>query len=645
MRLPWGKKGINLEKKCLNCIIIKNLSSHLRGLLANLLKYNSLENSLDNKIQLIINNHNGDRTRLVSILWDVQREFGYISDESIKLLGEGLNMSPLDVIETLSFYHFFRRRPFGKHVIYLCDTVIARMKGYHEVHDALEKKTGAKFGQVDPTGTFGIDYTNCIGLADQEPAMMVDDVVFTHLTPDKITDIIEQLKSGKTAEEVASPHCRDKTKVEYVNAIVDSNIHLKGEVFFKENRDYKALLKSFLSYHPDEIIDEVINSKIRGRGGAGFPTGLKWRFGREAEGKERYIICNADEGEPGTFKDRVLITESPKDILIGMILAAYSVESRFGIIYLRAEYWYLKAFLEKQIQDFRDEGMLGENILGSGLEFDIRIQMGAGAYVCGDETALIESCEGKRGTPRVKPPYPIQVGYLNLPTIVNNVETFAAVSRIVEEGGDWYAKMGTDDSTGTRILSASGDCERPGIYEIEWGMTLNEALTLIGAKDSLAVQVSGASGECAAVSTDGERELCYSDLSCNGSFMVFNKTRDILGIVERFMHFFVEESCGICTPCRAGCVDMLTKIERFVDGRGSQQDIDECKDWSNLMTSTARCGLGTTAARPILTTIEKFPELYQAKIKETNSPLLPSYDITKATLGHDEAFKKLIGES
>lgn len=600
---------------------------------------------MNNEIQTILSNYQSDRTRLMDMLWDVQLQQGYISDEAISSLAKGLEIAKDDVRETLTFYHFFHNKPFGKHKVYLCDTTIAKMGGYDEVRDTLSKEIGTAFNSVDETGVFGLGDANCIGLSDQEPAMMVDNVVFTKLTPAKVKDIISGLKSGKTAENIANPENIDSKELAYVENMVDANIKTESQVLFKANRDYKSILQTCLDKHiPEEVINEVIVANLRGRGGAGFPTGLKWKFGREAEGAEKYIICNADEGEPGTFKDRVLLSHSPKDVLLGMIVAAYAVGSRHGIIYLRAEYWYLKDFLQQQIQDFRDEGLLGKNILGSKLEFDIRIQMGAGAYVCGDETALIESCEGKRGTPRVKPPYPINQGYLGMPTSVNNVETLAAASYIIEKGGDWYEEMGTDDSTGTRLLSVSGDCENPGIYEIEWGTTLNEVLEMIGAKDAKAVQISGPAGDTLSVKLDGEREFCYSDLSCNGSLMVFNQSRDLLNVVRDFEKFFVEESCGICVPCRAGGVDLLHKMERFIDGRGCQQDIEEITTWSKLLKGTSRCGLGTAAPNPILATLEKFPEIYQEKLVEQKGPLLPSFDMDEALSAHELAHKKLTQE-
>ncbi len=598
---------------------------------------------MNKEIQSILEYYNFDKTSLMDMLWDVQRQQDYISDEAISSLAEGLAMSGYDVRETLTFYHFFHDQPFGKHKVYLCKTTIAKMRGYEDVRISLEQEIGTPFNSVDNSNIFGLGYTNCIGLSDQEPAMMVDEVVFTHLTPSKVKKIIDKLKQGKTAEQIANPDGLAATELGYVEAIVNTNIRTESKVLFKIDRDYSAALKTCLENNlPEEVIATISDSGLRGRGGAGFPTGLKWQFGREAEGAEKYIICNADEGEPGTFKDRVLLSHSPKDVLLGMIVAAYAIGSHNGIIYLRAEYWYLKDYLQQQIQDFRNEGLLGNQILGYRFDFDIRIQMGAGAYVCGDETALIESCEGKRGTPRVKPPYPIQQGYLGMPTSVNNVETLACASRIIEEGADWFNTMGTKQSTGTRLLSVSGDCNKPGIYEVEWGVTLNEVLSMIGAVNSKAVQISGPAGDCLSVAKDGERKFCYSDLSCNGSLMVFDNSRDMLSVVRDFAEFFVEESCGICVPCRAGSVDLLHKMERIIDGKACQQDLDEITNWSKLLKGTSRCGLGTAAPNPILTTLDKFPEIYQGKLVKQNSPLLPSFDMKEAMRGHELAYKNLV---
>lgn len=596
---------------------------------------------MEQEILDIIRCYHSNKTRLMDILWDIHNIHGYIPDEALLYLSEGLNMSKIDISETASFYHFFHNKPSGKYRIYIADTVIAKMNGFHEVVNALEKETGCPFGGTNETGTFGLYETSCIGLSDQEPAMLIDKVVFNNLTPDKVKNIITQIKSGKTPLEVANPNKIDTKNVSYIDNLVQTTIHQSGPVFFKPNINYKEILLKCLDLHPLEIIDNVSESDIRGRGGAGFPTGLKWQLCREADGVKKYVICNADEGEPGTFKDRILLTRSPKDVLIGMIIGGYAIGSNNGIIYLRSEYWYIKEYIEDQIQELKNDNILGKNILGSSFTFDIRIQMGAGSYVCGDETALLESCEGKRGTPRVKPPYPIQNGYLGKPTIINNVETFAAISRISQEGGKWYRAMGTENSSGTRLLSVSGDCEKPGIYEIEWGITLGEVLDMVGAKDTKAVQVSGPSGECVSAKLAKNRIICYSDLSCNGSLMIFNKTRDVLDIVEDFMHFFVEESCGICIPCRVGNVDLHNMMKRIRAGKATQKDLDDVTIWGKIIKSTSRCGLGTTSPKPILTTLDQFPELYQEKIVIQKGPLLPSFDMDNALSHHDNAHKEL----
>ncbi len=598
---------------------------------------------MDTESRSILDRYRSDQTRLIDMLWDVQNAHGYIPALQVDSLAAGLKMSTLDVRETLSFYHFFRDGPFGQHQIYLANTTIGRMGPYQEVRAALEEAAGCSFGQVDPTGTFGLADTGCIGLSDQEPAMLVDDCVFTRLTPDRVLQIVDQLKQGKTATQIANPDGHDPSSRAYVEAIVESNIQTRGPVLLQEDTDHAAVLRACLKRSPDDIIATVTASGVRGRGGAGFPTGLKWQLGHDTVSEQKYVIANADEGEPGTFKDRILLSHAPRDVLLGMAIAAYAIGADHGILYLRAEYTYLKRYLERQIQDFGREGLLGGNILGSGFSFDIRLQMGAGAYVCGDETALIESCEGKRGTPRVKPPYPIQQGYLDKPTAVNNVETLASVARIMEKGADWYRALGTTESAGTRLLSVSGDCQRPGVYEIEWGTTLNQVLDMVEAQDPKAAQISGPSGQMVSVTSSGERTISYEDLSCNGSVMIFDQSRNLLNVVEEFTRFFVEESCGICVPCRAGGVALLDKVERIQNGRAMQTDLDDCKQWGSLMTATSRCGLGTTAANPLLSSLDAFNQMYQERLLNQDGPLLPSFDLDEALSAYPRARRVLVG--
>jgi [NiFe] hydrogenase diaphorase moiety large subunit len=367
---------------------------------------------------------------------------------------------------------------------------------------------------------------------------------------------------------------------------------------------------------PEEVIAEVKSSNIRGRGGAGFPTGLKWDFCRRSSGEKRYIFCNADEGEPGTFKDRVILTERPRLLFEGMTVAAYAIGSTEGILYLRFEYKYLQRFLESILEEMRDKNLLGKSIGGlEGFDFDIRIQCGAGAYVCGEESALIESAEGKRGEPRDRPPFPVEKGYLEQPTVVNNVETLCATVKVVLHGGEWYKKFGTHESTGTKLLSVSGDCHYPGVYEVSWGFTVNDILEMVGAENVQAVQVGGPSGACIAPN-EFDRILGYEDLSTGGSLMIFGEHRDILrDVVLNFTEFFIEESCGSCTPCRTIPVMLKSKLEKILHGRGVMQDMMDMERWS-LMMKANRCGLGHTAANPITSTLRNLRHLYLEKIQK-----------------------------
>ena len=587
-------------------------------------------------IATILNRHGKDRTELLDILWDVQRAEGYVSPEAIKAVAGWLVLAPEDVLETATFYHFFDTEPSGRHRIYLCDSVIGRMHGYQQVREALERETGTHFdgpGSAD----FGLFDTPCIGLSDQEPAMLIDGVPFTRLTPDSVADIISRLKNGQSPAQIANPSGLHPTDVAYVDTMAHTPVHKPGPVFFGGDIDFRAMLDRCLAMTPDEVLKAISDSGLRGLGGAGFPTGTKWRTAHDAAGDEKYIICNADEGEPGTFKDRVVLTRIPKQMFVGMIVAAHAVGAAHGIVYLRAEYDYLRAYLEHQLTELRDAGLLGNG-------FDIRIQSGAGSYVCGDESALLESCEGKRGTPRVKPPFPVEHGFLGKPTVVDNVETLASAARIMEKGADWFAAMGTEKSKGARLLSVSGDCAAPGIYEIVWGITLREVLEMVGAQDPKAVQISGPSGELVSATADADRRIAFEDLSCGGSFMIFNSQRDLLEIVREFIKFFVHESCGICVPCRAGGVALREKVDLVAAGRATQTDVDDMVQWGNLMAHTSRCGLGVTAPNPILTTLKKFPEVFTDRLRQYNGALLPSYDSEEMLSEHSEAVAKLVGQ-
>ncbi len=587
---------------------------------------------------IILERFNYDKTRLMDIFWALQDDYGYIPRHALEILGEELEMSVIDLEETMSFYHFFKPSALARNNIYLSDTVIARHAGYADVLEAFEKETGEKFDEASKNGIFCLKTTACIGLSDQEPAALINLIPFNNLTPSKVKNIVNGLLKGHLSHELANPTGLAQSSFSYVQKIVETNIKKSGPVFF-QHLDYKQILEKALDSRQD-IIDIVIDSNLRGRGGAGFPTGTKWKFCRDNEADQRYIVCNADEGEPGTFKDRALLSHSPRQVFLGMTIAAIAVAASEGIVYLRAEYRYMLDYLEARLQELREEGLLGKNILATGLDFDIRIQLGAGAYVCGEETALLESLEGKRGTPRLKPPFPVEAGYLGKPTVINNVESFAAVSRIIENGADWFKSLGTKQSAGTRLLSISGDCAQAGIYEVEWGVSLNDVLTMAEAKDAYAAQVSGPSGQLVNVAAEAERKICFEDLNCGGSFMIFNKDRDLLEIINHFSKFFVSESCGICVPCRAGNVELSQKLSLFVNERGSEKDMQDMRLWSKIISQNSRCGLGIASPNSIINSLDKFPHIYQEKIKKTDDVLLPSFDLDIATADYDKIVER-----
>ena len=385
----------------------------------------------------------------------------------------------------------------------------------------------------------------------------------------------------------------------------NKKIKRDGAVIFSDYSRGDAI-KKVVEMNRDDILFEVKESGLKGRGGAGFPTSTKWMLTAAAKGDKKYIVCNADEGEPGTFKDRVLLDEYPELVFDGMVVAGFTTGAKNGILYLRGEYEYLKAKLEAYLEAMRKDNLLGKNIAGKAdFEFDITIRMGSGAYICGEETALIESLEGNRGEARNKPPFPVNTGFMGNPTAVNNVETLAAAAHIVTKGGKWFKQHGTDKSTGSKLLSVSGDCEKPGVYELPWGTKISELLELVGAKNTKAVQVGGASGICLN-KEQFDRTIGYEDVPTGGSIMIFNEKRSMLHILKNFMEFFVEESCGQCTPCRVGNVKLLEGVEMIETGNYTFKYINNLKELGKTMQLASKCGLGQSSPNSFLSILENF---------------------------------------
>lgn len=356
------------------------------------------------------------------------------------------------------------------------------------------------------------------------------------------------------------------------------------------------------------VIREVTDSGIKGRGGAGFPTGVKWNLCAAAKDEHKYIVCNADEGEPGTFKDRIILTGYANLVFEGMTIAALAVNASSGIIYLRGEYTYLRDDIETQLMQLRKGGLLGKNAVGvEGFDFDIEVRMGSGAYVCGEETALIESLEGHRGEPRNRPPYPVNTGFDGHPTVVNNVESLAWISCILSKGSEWFRKHGTEKSTGLKLFSVSGDCDKPGVYELPLGITVAELLVEVGGSNAKAVQIGGASGCCVPVD-NFDRKIAYEDIPTGGSVIVFGPGRDMLAVAQNFLEFMVEESCGQCTPCRYGNPTLLEGVQMLRDGKCSAAYLNELVSLGQTIQIASKCGLGQSSANAFLSIVEHFKE-------------------------------------
>lgn len=378
-----------------------------------------------------------------------------------------------------------------------------------------------------------------------------------------------------------------------------------GPVIFSEYKRGDAI-KKIMTMSREDILFELKDSKLKGRGGAGFPTSTKWMLTAAAKADQKFIVCNADEGEPGTFKDRVLLSEYPELVFDGMVIGGYTIGATQGIVYLRGEYEYLLKPLEDYLEEMRKDNLLGNNILGKdGFNFDISIVLGSGAYVCGEETALIESLEGHRGEPRNRPPYPINTGFLGRPTCVNNVETLSAITHIVMKGGNWFCQFGTPISTGSKLFSVSGDCDKPGVYELPWGTKVSELLEIVEAKNTKAVQIGGASGTCIPKS-QFERKIAYEDIATGGSVMIFDESRDMLQVLKNFMEFFVEESCGQCTPCRIGNFKLLKGVEMIEKGEYTFSYVNKLKELGRTMQVTSKCGLGQSSPNPFISILENF---------------------------------------
>ena len=573
--------------------------------------------------------------RLLDICRAVQKKCGCVSDDAIDAIAAALKIPRVEVESLVTFYAFLSKEQKAPVVIRICNDIIDEMYGAEEVAKVFSEELGIPVGATTPDGKISLEYTACIGMSDQAPAILVNDVVMTYMSGDRARQIVRALREHGDPLRLVRRLGDGHNAHPLVRSMVHNSIRKTGAVVLGDYTPNAGLQKA-VAMSPMEVIRDIKTARLRGRGGAGFPAGMKWEFTRAAEGADRYVICNADEGEPGTFKDRVILTERSDLMFEGMTIAAYAIGARQGIVYLRGEYEYLRKYLEQSLAYRRAQHLLGDDILGKkGFSFDIRIQMGAGAYICGEETALISSCEGKRGDPKTRPPFPAQKGYLEGPTSVNNCETYCCAARILDQGPGWFAQMGSNGSPGTKLLSISGDCSSPGVYEYPFGTKLRTILEEVGAPDAQAVQIGGPSGQLVGPQKF-DRTICFDDLATGGSLMIFGPKRDILHVVHKFLDFFVEESCGYCTPCRVGNRLLHRKIGEIIDGLGEPDDLAYLESLGTTVKTTSRCGLGQTSPNPVLTSLKNFKHEYEKRMRPAKTAFRANFDMRAALQGTEE---------
>ncbi len=583
--------------------------------------------------------HGKDQGSLLQILVDVQHACHCVPSPVVDYLANALGVAHVRIRGLVSFYSFLSDQYLGEYVIHFSDNITDQMAGNRALARRLCERLGVKLGETRADGRASVHFTSCTGMCDQGPAALVNHLAVTRLTPERIDQVADLVERQVPMSQWPVDFFRVDTQIRRSDAVfrrslepgagTQASLERGGEILdeWAEDMAPSDAIRHHLERGGSETLKEIYRSELRGRGGAGFKAGIKWESVRNGKSGGRYVLCNADEGEPGTFKDRALLTEYADTVFDGMTVCGHVVGSKKGILYIRQEYWYLKDHLEAVLQRRRDQGLLGKRILGTGLEFDIQIHWGAGAYICGMESAMIKSIEGRRGIPRRRWPLPVHQGYMKKPTVVNNVETFAAAAIISARGGEWFAFNGTPQSSGTKLFCVSGDCERPGIYEYPWGVTVQEVLRDCGARDAQAVQMGGASGTLVHPS-EFDRTICFEDLSGTGTVMVFGPTRDLFEAVKNFSSFFQHESCGLCTPCRVGTTLLVNYVKKFERECGSPLDVGEMKHIAQVMRTMAHCGLGQTASNPITDSIEKFGRIWEDRMQTRE--FVPAFDLDGA---------------
>ena len=547
------------------------------------------------------------REALLPALWEIQGAYGSISPEHVHQLSHTLRVPEADIYGVIGFYTLFHEEPTGRRIIRVCTDPTCALAGADDVLRGVCARLNVAHGEISADGEYTVEHSPCLGMCDYAPAAMVSargeaDRALPTATVDTLL--------GDWDETYFTPAGHGNSKL--LNPALAS-----APETLAQYGDYAALRSALTDMTPADIIAMIESSGLIGRGGAAFPTGLKWKFTRAASGDVKYVVCNADESEPGTFKDRVLMEHRPHLLLEGIALAAYAVGTDKAYIFIRGEYPKATTILQDAIAEAEAVNLLGEGVMGGDFALDIEIRRGAGAYICGEETALFEAIEGKRGFPRMKPPYPTTFGLFGAPTAVNNVETLCAAPIIISEGPDRFKAIGTDGSAGPKLVSVSGHVKRPGVYEIEPGITLRRFLDEIcgGVIGELGAVLMGGAAGAFLMPDEIDVSLTFEDLReagstfGSGAIMIFNRETDLRDVLKRLGRFFQHESCGKCFPCQLGTQRQVEILERLDAPRAG--DAERLHDIGMTMTEASICGLGHTAGMAVMSALEKFPELFQ----------------------------------
>jgi NADH:ubiquinone oxidoreductase subunit F (NADH-binding)/NADH:ubiquinone oxidoreductase subunit E len=577
------------------------------------------------RLQAVIARRRATPGNLLPVLQEAQEIMGYLPVPLLDAMAADLKVPGSDIFGTMSFYSMFTWKPKGKYVVRMCQSPPCHVNGAGNMLQALQEELGVQVGQTTADGWFTLELSACLGVCEVAPAMQINEVVHGNLTREKIRQVLSDYRAGKAADFRQLPYStRDYRRYKHGpdEPVLMDNV---GQIdpmdiqAYLNRGGYEALKKAVTTMTPEAVVEEVKTSGLRGRGGAGFPAGLKWSFTRPLAAP-KYVICNADEGEPGTIKDRYLMEGDPHKVLEGMAIAGYAVGASQGYIYCRGEYYLSQHRLQQAINQATERGFLGEKLFGTDFSFRVELRSGFGCYICGEETALIESIEGKRGYPRLKPPFPGVAGLWGRPTIVNNVETLASVPAIITRGGAWYKGLGTQDTTGTKIYQIIGQVQTPQIVEAQVGMSLRELIDTYGGglRPGHSFKMCQAGGASAGLVTAEHLDVSmdYGSLAKaggalgSGTMLVMDESTCVLDFLRSVAVFFEHESCGQCTPCREGTPRLLQTLTRICQGRGREEDMAFMERLAGTLMDASFCPLGQSAGVPLMSALKNFrPEI------------------------------------